>query len=210
MQLTVKQVVLIAGDAVISQMVSAGMGRHLETLPDPTNSALQILKWNTIYQILNVSGALITKVSIGLFLLRLKDSRKLKLALGGVLVPLAIVTLVLCFIVGLQCIPLKALWTPTIKGKCMNQETPLKVSYVQSGFAIITDLFLSGSPIAILWKVQINLKKKVAICALMSLGLMATVANALRNVFIPNLTAKDETCMNFSLVGIFEKKKVQS
>jgi hypothetical protein len=188
------QGVLIAGDVVISNMVSAGMGRHLEYLPDPTHSALQIAKWNAIYQILNISGALLTKVSIGLFLLRLKQSRKFAIAVWGVLTPLFITTLILCFVVGLQCIPLRALWTPTIKGHCISTETPLNVSYVQSAFAILADLFLTVSPIVILWKVQISLKKKIGICVLMSLGLMATIANALRNAFIPNLTASDETC----------------
>jgi hypothetical protein len=169
------------------------MGRHLEYLPNPTYSALQILKWNTVYQILNVSGALLTKISIGLFLLRLKKTRKFTIAVWGVLTPLFITTLILCFVVGLQCIPLRALWTPTIKGHCISNETPLNVSYVQSAFAILADLFLTVSPIVILWKVQISLKKKLGICALMSLGLMATIANALRNAFIPSLTASDET-----------------
>ncbi|TEY29575.1 hypothetical protein BOTCAL_0938g00010 [Botryotinia calthae] len=58
------------------------------------------------------------------------------------------------------------------------------MSYVQSGFAIITDIFLTASPIAILWN-------KLAICGLMSLGLMATIANALRNAFIPSLEESD-------------------
>ncbi|CRG82709.1 hypothetical protein PISL3812_00053 [Talaromyces islandicus] len=185
--------VLIAGDVVISNMVSAGMGRHLEYLSNPKYSALQIAKWNAIYQILNVSGALLTKISIGLFLLRLKQSRKFTIAVWGVLTPLFITTLILCFVVGLQCRPLRALWTPTIKGQCISPETPLNVSYVQSAFAILADLFLTVSPIVILWKVQISLKKKIGICVLMSLGLMATIANALRNAFIPNLTASDET-----------------
>ncbi|KAH8690688.1 hypothetical protein BGW36DRAFT_364255 [Talaromyces proteolyticus] len=196
--------VLIAGDVVLSNMVSAGMGRHLIYLPDPTHSALEILKWNAIYQILNVSGALITKMSIGFFLLRLKQSRKFSLAIWGVLTPLIITTLVLCFVVGLQCIPLRALWTPTIKGRCMSEKTPLNVSYVQSAFAILADLFLTGSPIVILWKIQISLKKKIAICALMSLGLMATIANALRNAFIPNLTAEDETYTIVPIVIVAE------
>lgn len=175
-------------------MVAAGMGRHLEYLSDPTHSALQIAKWNAIYQILNITGALLTKISIGLFLLRLKQSRNFSIAVWGVLTPLFITTLILCFVVGLQCIPLRKLWTPTIEGHCISTETPLNVSYVQSAFAILADLFLTVSPIVILWKVQISLKKKIGICALMSLGLMATIANALRNAFIPNLTASDESC----------------
>jgi hypothetical protein len=175
-------------------MTGLGMGQHLLYLPNPTYSALQILKWNTIYQVVNVLGAFFTKLSIGVFLLRLKDTRRFTLSVWLILTPLALATVILCLTVLLQCIPLHALWEPTVKGRCIANTTPLTISYVQSGFAIITDLYLTVSPIVILWKVQISVGKKVAICALMSLGLMATIANALRNAFIPNLVESDFSC----------------
>ncbi|XXG99322.1 hypothetical protein Hte_005659 [Hypoxylon texense] len=191
--------ILVAGDAVIFEMVSVGVGYHLFELPDPEAAALQLLKWNSVYQVLNVVGAFFTKLSIGLFLLRLKNSRRFRLVIWLFLTPLAITTLVLVLTVLLQCIPLEALWTPSIHGRCIAQDVPLTVSYVQSAFAILTDLFLTGSPIVILWDIRISTRKKVGICGLMSLGLMATIANALRNAYIPNLTEADFT---FTIVPI--------
>jgi len=171
------------------------MGRHLSTLPSPEESALQILKWNTIYQPINVIGALSNKIAIGLFILRIHNSPKFKRAIWVVMTPLAITTVILTFVVLLQCIPLRALWHPSLNGHCISAQTPLNVSYVQSGFAIIADIFLTASPIAILWNIRISLKRKVAICGLMSIGLVATIANALRNVYIPDLTESDISCM---------------
>ena len=175
-------------------MVSAGVGHHLSSLPDPVYAALQILKWNTIYQVVNVIGAFSTKLSIGLFLLRLNNTRIFNMVIWIVLTPLAMVTFALVLTDLLQCIPLQALWNPSVQGHCISEQVPLTVSYVQSAFAILTDLFLTASPVIILWKVKINLQKQLAICALMSLGLMATIANALRNAFIPDLTQSDLSC----------------
>ena len=39
-------------------------------------------------------------------------------------------------------------------------------------FSIVTDLICTALPIFVLWKVQISTKKKLAIWALMSVGLM--------------------------------------
>ncbi|KAI0159976.1 hypothetical protein GGR52DRAFT_563791 [Hypoxylon sp. FL1284] len=191
--------VLIAGDAVIFEMVATGAGHHLYELPEPEQAALTLLKWNSIYQVLNVIGAFGTKLSIGIFLLRLKNSRRFRWVIWMFLTPLAVTTLVVVFTVLLQCIPLQALWTPAVKGRCISQNVPLTASYVQSAFAIITDLFLTVSPMVILWNIKISRSKKVGICGLMSLGLMATIANALRNAYIPNLTESDFT---FTIVPI--------
>ncbi|KAI1658974.1 hypothetical protein F4813DRAFT_388232 [Daldinia decipiens] len=185
--------VLIAGDVVIFKMVAIGAGYHLTELADPEAAALLLLKWNSVYQALNVIGAFFTKLSIGIFLLRLKNSKNIRVTIWIFLTPLALSTLVVVFTVLLQCIPLDALWTPTTEGRCISQNVPLTASYVQSGFAILADLFLTASPIAILWNIKISRSKKVGICGLMSLGLMATIANALRNAYIPNLTESDFT-----------------
>lgn len=83
------------------------------------------------------------------------------------------------------------------------------MSYVQSAFAIIADIFLTLSPVAVLWNVKISLNKKLAICGLMSLGLIATVANAIRNVFIPSLTEDDLTCKSSSAQPRLASKQSQ-
>jgi hypothetical protein len=178
-------------------MTKDGMGCHLSTLDDPVTSALHLVEWNSIYQVINVTGAFFTKLSIGIFLLRLQNNQKFRLTIWIFLLPLAITTLAVVLVVLLQCIPLEALWNPSVNGHCISPEIPLDVSYAQSAFAILSDLFLTLSPVAILWKIKISLGRKIAICSLMSLGLMATIANALRNAFIPNLSESDITCEVF-------------
>lgn len=108
---------------------------------------------------------------------------------------MSLASLAVIIVLSLSCVPLAALWTPSLRphAKCLALKTEYNVAYVQSGFTIITDLLLTISPIVILWNVKIKTGKKIRICILMSLGLIATISNALRNAFQSGLTSKDPT-----------------
>ena len=82
----------------------------------------------------------------------------------------------------------------SVKGRYLPRSTASRLAYVQSAFCIMTDLLLTASPIAIIWNVRIKTWKKVRICILMSLGLIATFCNAIRNYLQPEVTADDFTC----------------
>lgn len=144
---------------------------------------------------INVIGALTTKISIGIFILRIRNNKKLRIVLWTMITLLALSTFAVVVDLSVSCIPLRKLWEPTIPGTCSSLATAYTISYVQSGFAIVTDFLLTISPIVILWNVKIDKRRKWAICGLMSLGLIATISNALRNVYIPVLSASDITCM---------------
>lgn len=57
----------------------------------------------------------------------------------------------------------------------------------------VLDLGISLSPILILWNIQMRTRKKVAICGLMSLGLIATGMNITRTVLLKDVNT-DVTC----------------
>lgn len=141
----------------------------------------------------NVLCTLFTKISISIYIVRIKNEKWLRRMLWVLMVLMFLATLICIIGLSISCIPLEALWNPAIKGKCLPLQTVYIVSYVQSAFTIITDLCFTVSPIAILWNVQIRKGRKVLICFLMSLGLVATISNALRNVFVPDLTSPDLT-----------------
>ena len=171
-----------------------GLGTHLTHLKDPKLDPLQVLKFNIFFEIVGVLCTFFTKVSISLYILRIKNDRTIRLILwvGNALNGLAILATIL--ILCLSCIPLKALWDPNVHGKCLPLTTVYIVARVQSAFAVATDLLLTASPVAILWRVRIKRGQKVQICSLMSLGLIATFSNALRNLYQQELTSPDFTC----------------
>ncbi|KAI4146672.1 MAG: hypothetical protein LQ340_005850 [Diploschistes diacapsis] len=183
----------LIGAILVQLEVNLGSGRHLVYVLDPEQAVLGILKLNTFFQMDNVLCTLFTKISISIYIVRIKNEKWLRRMLWVLMVLMFLATLICIIGLSISCIPLEALWNPAIKGKCLPLQTVYIVSYVQSAFTIITDLCFTVSPIAILWNVQIRKGRKVLICFLMSLGLVATISNALRNVFVPDLTSPDLT-----------------
>ncbi|MCJ1283108.1 hypothetical protein MMC26_002435 [Xylographa opegraphella] len=184
---------LLIGAVLVTIETQIGLGRHVVYLGNPELDSLQVLKYNTFFQVDNVLCTFMTKVSISLYILRIKNNRptRIVLVVGNVLNGLA--TLATIIVLCLSCIPLDALWDPSVHGKCLPLTTVYIVARIQSAFAVATDLLLTVSPIAILWRVRIKRGKKIRICSLMSLGLVATFSNALRNLFQPELTDPDFT-----------------
>ncbi|KAL8888829.1 MAG: hypothetical protein Q9192_006112 [Flavoplaca navasiana] len=199
---------LLIGAVLISIEVASGLGIHIHEFSDPESTELKILKYNTFFQMVNVLCALITKVSISLYILRIKNDRSLRILLCALMVLMSLATVAVIVVLSVSRIPLEALWTPSLqpKAKCRPLRTVYNVAYVQSGFTIVIDLILTLSPIVILWNVRIKMVKKIRICTLMSLGLVATISNALRNAFQSGLTSKDPTydAVKVTVLAIFE------
>jgi len=182
--------------------VNLGLGRHITELPDPERNALDILKYNTFFQMDNVMCTLFTKISISLYILRIYDSLKLRWILSVLMGFMTMATIAVIVVLSVSCRPLRKLWEPEIAGTCIPLTTVYCVAHVQSGFTIVIDLCLTSAPIIILWNVKIERGRKTFICFLMSLGLIATISNALRNYFQKELTSKDFTCMNLILITV--------
>lgn len=152
----------------------------------------------------NVLCILVTKLSISIYILRIKNDRILRTLLQVLMAFMSFATLASIVVLSIACIPMKALWTPGIREEatCLPLKSVYTVAYVQSGFTIVTDLCLTISPIVVLWNVRIKPRAKVRICCLMSLGLIATISNALRNAFQPALTGGDYTCKLISFADM--------
>ncbi|PYH44102.1 uncharacterized protein BP01DRAFT_374959 [Aspergillus saccharolyticus JOP 1030-1] len=197
---------LFAGLVLIQIEANLGLGRHMIYLQDAETAALQILKYNTFFQMLNVLCTLLTKYSISLYLLRIRDDRRLRLGLGVLMLLMTLATIAVIVVLSVSCIPLQRLWDKSVPGTCLALAAVYNVAYVQSGFTIVVDLCLTMTPIIVLWDVKIKRGRKTMICGLMSLGLIATVSNALRNDFQSGLTSADMTydMTAVSVVAILE------
>jgi hypothetical protein len=194
-KLTLAKAFLLIADILMNLEVNSGVGQHIEYLPDPESGALQIRKWNNFYQMALCVCTFVTKISISLYILRIKDDRILKWTLAVMMTFMGLAALACIIVLAVICVPLERFWNPTVAGHCIPLDTVYDVAYVQSAFTILTDLALTISPIVILWNVKVDTVKKVLVCVLMSLGLVATLANALRNYYQQGLIVEDYSCM---------------
>ncbi|KUJ13393.1 uncharacterized protein LY89DRAFT_785111 [Mollisia scopiformis] len=102
------------------------------------------------------------------------------------------------------CTPIEGLWNPDIHAECINQS---QLFWTDTIMSAATDFVILVLPIPLVWSLQITLKKKMKISALLGAGGIATGASIVRLilVFQPNSFA-DETVsfVRFNLLGVAE------
>lgn len=114
---------------------------------------------------------MLVKLSIAWILLRVSVKRPHKWIIY-VTSLLAIISLAVFFFVCLfQCWPVSYFWDKyTQTGKCVNGTLVVIAAYVFSAFAIITDFVFALLPAWIVLHLNMKLKTKLALIALMGMG----------------------------------------
>lgn len=105
-------------------------------------------------------------------------------------------TLILIF----QCRPVQKSWQPQTKGKCMPNDATF---YGLAAVTIFFDVIIFFLPIPLLLKLNINLKKKIALCCVFLLGLLTTVCSVMRMVQILTIARTGNSTM-LVLWGVIE------
>jgi hypothetical protein len=163
-------------------------------LENPEADAMQILKFNIFFQLVYVLCTMITKISITLFILRIVNDKRFKWFLWIIMTFMVLSTIAMIAVLMATCTPLNALWDLNVNGTCLPFSTETNVAYLQSSFVIFSDACLTISPVVILWNIRLRRGEKTWICFLMSLGLIATLSNAIRNRYLGVIETQDFTC----------------
>jgi len=66
-----------------------------------------------LLQIIIIIGGLLTKLFIGLFILRIKNDKKTRCIIGVTMVSMASASVAGVVVVSVVCVPLKKLWYPS-------------------------------------------------------------------------------------------------
>ncbi|KAI4199304.1 MAG: hypothetical protein LQ350_004686 [Teloschistes chrysophthalmus] len=104
--------------------------------------------------------------------------RPIQLAIVFLVVTNIILTLLWIF----QCNPIAGAWNKSTPSKCFTDAQLLEIIISQAIISIISDFALALFPIALLWKIQIDLRIKAGLCALMALGLITAACCIVRTV----------------------------
>ena len=168
--------------------VGYGNGRHLRYL-SPGN-AEQAIKMNIISGAFGVLAFCIPKIAVALLLARLlaleRSSTIILLFLTISLMVFAIVDLIMLFT---QCQPASALWDPKSAAiaSCWDPSVIIKYGWFVGGscfgenewysadeiaYSAFCDVALAIYPIPVILKLQMRVKRKLAICIILSLGLL--------------------------------------
>lgn len=115
---------------------------------------------------------ILSKISIGYFLLRITVERIHTWIIGVVMFLTVAMGIVFFFITMLQCAPISYFWDKNQHGSCLNIDIIIAITYLYSAFSVICDFTFALLPIALIMKLQMNRKTKIALIPIM---LMACV-----------------------------------
>ncbi|KAH8779056.1 integral membrane protein [Hyaloscypha finlandica] len=101
------------------------------------------------------------------------------------------------------CTPIDLFWDPNVQGSCWNEHLILIADTVMS---VVSDLVILALPMPLLWSMQMPVKKKLGIAALLGAGGVATATSIVRLVLIFGSLAPDRTVagIQFKLLEVAE------
>ncbi|KAF2234782.1 hypothetical protein EV356DRAFT_532582 [Viridothelium virens] len=182
---------------LVTLEVNFGVGRHAIHLePQDVISAVKII-WLTVP--FSTMSACFGKISISLLLMQIINrNRAGKIFLSCLIITLFIVNLLLTIITFAQCRPVTFLWdklNPHVgyAGKCWSPDVQKNYGYFQGAFSSASDLALAIFPVPIIWKLQMKLRVKLGLAAVLSLGVVAAAAACIKTVELRNLATPDFT-----------------
>lgn len=116
-----------------------------------------------------------TRVSIGFFLLRIASVRKpLQYTIYAGIAVTAVVTVFYFFFSVFQCHPVSYFWLQFsgLKGKCLPATVVQNTAIGSNVVGAVVDMAFGILPIFLIWKLQMNVRAKIAAIGLLSLGTM--------------------------------------
>ncbi|KAI0114298.1 integral membrane protein [Nemania sp. FL0031] len=188
-------VLALVTSTIVTLMVHYGVGRHTVYLEEKQRVNAVYMIWLSVP--FSPGSAAAGKISIALLLRRLMNRNRWQEAFLCVLITLLIiVNLMLVIITFSQCTPVTFLWDRVgsgFQGTCWSPAIQQDYGYFQGAFSAFSDLVLALFPISIIWNLKIPFHSKLIIAFLMSLGILATVAAAVKTVELRNLATPDFT-----------------
>ena len=148
-----------------------GLGRHVEAAGP--NGAIFYL--HTVYFDGLVYNICLTsvKISVLCFYERVfsttKRTRDVLRITAGVVIAWCISVVMVCLF---ECLPVKAVWTPTVKGKCIDV---LPFYYGSAGSSIVLDFILLVIPVPFLWRLHMDWSHKLALLVTFLLGYLSVL-----------------------------------
>ncbi|EHA46987.1 hypothetical protein MCOR27_000039 [Pyricularia oryzae] len=92
-----------------------------------------------------------------------------------------------------QCRPVQAVWDPSVSGTCLSKSVLIGYATYSSAFCAFADVYLSVYPAVVLSKLQMNIRKKIALGIALGLGSLSTIAVIYKITKLPMVASPDPT-----------------
>ncbi|OAA54757.1 integral membrane protein [Niveomyces insectorum RCEF 264] len=156
----------------------------------PQEASTGLYAW-WLWEVLYVPVTVLSRTSVAVFLRRIAVRRLHRKIITCVVAAFWATAIPLFVVLVFQCHPVSFFWkqplSSTTPGSCMNPHIIFVVLIVQSVVSTCSDMTLGILPMAMLWKVQLSLKTKLALCVMLGMGMLAGIALIVRVAYLrPN------------------------
>lgn len=190
------QTIFLPLTALICMFCFDGGTRHLAYLVDNPDHLVYVTKLNWIAQPLAIFCLGSGKISIAFLILRLLNRASVfrKWSLYIAVVWTAINTFLMILLTFIQCDNVDALWDPSLKDttKCWDPSVQSSFSIYGAAVHSLTDFYLAAIPVTLVWGLKTDLKKRVALCALLGCGSITGICAAVKASKLSTLNARSD------------------
>ncbi|XMA16452.1 hypothetical protein WAI453_009243 [Rhynchosporium graminicola] len=167
--------------------VRYGTGQHADALP-PQMIPVG-LKWWWACEPVYVLSNMALKVSIGIMLYRIAVSKIHRVIIWTVMIVHTVYGTFFFLLFVLQCRPSAYFWTKYTggKGSCINPIITVDATYGYSAVSCWTDWTMAILPVFLIWNLQMNIRTKISVAMILSMGAVASTATIFRIPYVKGL-----------------------
>ncbi|CAG9985187.1 unnamed protein product [Clonostachys byssicola] len=186
--------------AFVILAIKAGNGRHFDTLSIDEREGT--IFWTVLALPMGMLAFSIPKLGVAALLTRIMNPTKQhKLAVWGLTSFCASTVVASIILIFAQCTPMRALWDlSVVDKKCIPGSVVVDFLIFSGSVSAFTDLYLALYPATVLFKLQMNVRKKIALSVALGIGSVATVIAIKKCTRLPALAEKDFTYKTSDLV----------
>jgi len=183
----------------IIEEVKLGVGEHYGN-PHQLSNFSNILYWSYYHSFTIVMGISLVKISVGFFLLRLVQGKWYKRFIIAWIVFLAAFTMACVGTLVFQCLPIKATWNFLLRldpgTKCFSNTTYRNIGLFNGSVNIFTDFVFATLPIPMILTLQVNMRTKISLVCILSLGYFACACSLVKEVLLLNFFTDTDGLFN--------------
>jgi hypothetical protein len=162
------QILLVVNVTCTTVDGSEGLGQHIEVLLLKGADIPPIMELLSLSSFFGILGAVTSKTSFAITLLRLTEGWMKKLV-WAIIISMNTIMLADALLVFLACDPPQKTWNTSLPGTCWN---PLTFSIFAGSYSGVMDIVLALLPWKITWNLQMRKKEKFGLAFAMSLGVL--------------------------------------
>ncbi|KAL6710409.1 hypothetical protein ACN47E_009355 [Coniothyrium glycines] len=166
-----------------------GTGRHMDTL---TNKEIfMAMRYWWLCYIAYCWAMICSKISIGLFLLRVTVKSIHKWIIYGVMTLTVVTGLVFFLVTLLQCTPIDFFWNKNQDGWCVNIDVIIGLTFLYSVCSVICDFTFAILPIFLVWNLNMSARTRLALIPILGMACVASLAVVVRMAYVMDFKNPD-------------------